>query len=265
MLLKKLKLISAFTIMMVTALIITGCSDDDAEELHSACPLVLSTIPADDAVNVPLDQIISVTFNEDLRPETVNTETFKINGDNTLEGSVSYSEKTGFFTPTVDLLPFTIYTGTVTTGVKDTLGNALQENHIWSFTTIPEVTLTVAPEATGTVSGAGVFDNGSTVSIVATPNAGFEFINWTVDGVEVSTNANYQFEMSGNIALVANFDVANFTLSIISENGTVSQVPNQQSFADGTEVILTPTPDEGYEFSSWSGDANGNNNPLTIT
>ena len=58
-------------------------------------------------------------------------------------------------------------------------------------------------------------------------------------------------------------EVAN--LSIIATNGTVAKNPSTTSYALGTSVILTPTPNEGYIFSSWSGDASGSDNPLTIT
>ncbi|MEM8895365.1 MAG: GDSL-type esterase/lipase family protein, partial [Bacteroidota bacterium] len=33
----------------------------------------------------------------------------------------------------------------------------------------------------------------------------------------------------------------------------------------GTAIQITATSDEGYEFSGWSGDANGSDNPLTVT
>ncbi len=47
--------------------------------------------------------------------------------------------------------------------------------------------------------------------------------------------------------------------------GTVTRSPNQESFPANTPVTLTATPSEGWVFSSWSGDASGNQNPLTVT
>ncbi|SDG81556.1 ice-binding family protein [Psychroflexus sediminis] len=265
MLFKKLNLIPAFAIVFAMTLMTTGCAKDDAEEIAGLCPIVLSTIPVDEAVNVPLDQVISATFNEELNPETVTSGTYSVSGASELAGEISYSEMTAFFTPAEDLLPFTIYTGTVTTGIEDTYGNALQENYVWSFTTIPELSLSVAPEASGTVSGAGLFDNESTVTAVAVPGEGFEFINWTKADEVVSTNSTYEFQMDGNIALVANFEIATYLLEVTAVNGSVTTTPDQAIYSDGTEVILEATPATGYEFSSWSGDATGTNNPLTVT
>ncbi|WP_051205365.1 InlB B-repeat-containing protein [Salinimicrobium xinjiangense] len=262
---KKLSLTPAFAFAFALALFTSGCSEDDVVEVVGVCPIVLSTIPDDGDVDVPLDQVISVIFNEELNPETVNSETFTITGTNKVTGTVTYSESTAFFTPAANLLPNVIYTGTVTTGIKDPMGNALQENYVWSFTTIPQVTATAAPETSGTVTGSGDFNEGSTVSVVATANEGFAFSNWTVGDKIVSTNANYEFKMNGNIALVAHFVVRTYTLNLTAENGTVAKDPNQETYDTGTTVKLTATPAAGYEFSSWSGDATGSTNPLTVT
>ena len=42
--------------------------------------------------------------------------------------------------------------------------------------------------------------------MTATANEGYVFINWTEAGVEVSTDAEYSFEVTGERALVANFE-----------------------------------------------------------
>ena len=62
------------------------------------------------------------------------------------------------------------------------------------------------PSVGGTVSGAGAYDYGETVTLTATPNANYGFVNWTENGVEVSTEASYSFTVEGSRSLVANFD-----------------------------------------------------------
>lgn len=44
------------------------------------------------------------------------------------------------------------------------------------------------------------------VSFIATPNEGYEFLNWTKGGLEVSTNATYVTTITQTTNLVANFD-----------------------------------------------------------
>ncbi len=48
-------------------------------------------------------------------------------------------------------------------------------------------------------------------------------------------------------------------------NGSVSKSPDQPSYAGGAVVQLTATPDPGWAFAGWSGDATGFTNPLNVT
>jgi len=57
-----------------------------------------------------------------------------------------------------------------------------------------------------------------------------------------------------------------FTLGVTFDgSGSVTKNPNQATYAYGTVVQLTATPDSGWTFSSWSGDLSGSQNPKTIT
>ena len=53
------------------------------------------------------------------------------------------------------------------------------------------------------------------------------------------------------------------TTSVIGE-GSVEISPNKEMYAFGDIVKLTPVPAEGYEFSKWSGDRIGRDNPKNI-
>jgi hypothetical protein len=53
----------------------------------------------------------------------------------------------------------------------------------------------------GTVSGGGTFEYGTSVTVTATPNAGYTFFNWS-NGCEENP---YTFTVYGNINLIANF------------------------------------------------------------
>ncbi|MDQ7816899.1 MAG: LamG-like jellyroll fold domain-containing protein [Melioribacteraceae bacterium] len=61
------------------------------------------------------------------------------------------------------------------------------------------------PSIGGTASGGGTFNNGSYITVSATPNTGYIFLNWTENGIVVSTNSSYTLTVTINRNLVANF------------------------------------------------------------
>ncbi|WP_291097633.1 MULTISPECIES: Ig-like domain-containing protein [unclassified Flavobacterium] len=114
----------------------TGCAKDEFVETIGVCPIVISTIPTDGASGVPLNQIISATFNEAMNPATITQSSFIITAAGVpVSGTVTYSGITATFTPTSRLAIKTLYTGRITTSVKDVPGNALQTDYVWTFTT----------------------------------------------------------------------------------------------------------------------------------
>ncbi|MGF1923038.1 MAG: ice-binding family protein, partial [Bacteroidia bacterium] len=128
------------------------------------------------------------------------------------------------------------------------------------------VTLSSNPAAGGSTDGEGAYASGSSVTIVATRNTGYTFVNWTdkTTGLVASTSASYTFALTTNRSFVANFILNTYTLTVNAVNGSVTKNPNQSAYNHGTSVTLTATPNAGYVFTSWSGDASGSANPLTV-
>jgi len=67
------------------------------------------------------------------------------------------------------------------------------------------ITVTANPSGGGEVTGGETYENNATVTVTATPNSGYDFVNWTINDVEVSTNETYIFKATESITLVANF------------------------------------------------------------
>ena len=130
---KQKNLVVIIAIALITLLI--GCSKDDFQESVGLCPSVVATSPANGATNVPLNDIITVTFNQQINPATINSSSFKINGTIPLAGTITYSGVTATFVPTTALPINTTFVGTISTAVKDLSGNALQQDYIWTFST----------------------------------------------------------------------------------------------------------------------------------
>jgi Ice-binding-like/Bacterial Ig-like domain len=105
-------------------------------------PEIVSTVPANTATNVPLNQAVSATFTKAMNPLTVTTATFTLAGPGgvAVAGTVSYDAINfiATFTPTVALLPSSTYTATITSGATDLAGNPLGNTgatNPWFFTT----------------------------------------------------------------------------------------------------------------------------------
>jgi hypothetical protein len=74
------------------------------------------------------------------------------------------------------------------------------------FQDLIDPTVSASPTSYGTVSGAGTFAEGSSVTVTATANNGHTFVHWTRNGAVVSTSPSYTFTMpSANATLVADF------------------------------------------------------------
>ena len=98
-------------------------------------------------------------------------------------------------------------------------GNVVSTNANYSFTvteagtyvanfTLNTYTITalVNPENAGTVTGAGTYSHGATVTLTATANEGYSFVNWTENGNVYCTNATCVSTAAGDRTLVANFE-----------------------------------------------------------
>lgn len=60
--------------------------------------------------------------------------------------------------------------------------------------------------------------------------------------------------------------IQEYTLTISTNpGGTTDPAPDTYTDYGGIKVAITAIPDSGYAFSEWSGDASGNENPITIT
>ncbi len=148
-------------------------------------------------------------------------------------------------------------------------GNVVSTNANYSFTVTSNrtlvanftaqtytITATANPTNGGTVAGGGTFNYGQSCTLTATPATGYNFVRWTKNGLQVSTNANYTFNVTESAALVAQFQLqscAVFTSAYPVEGGTTT---GGGSYLYGDNVTVTATANEGYNFINWVEDDN---------
>ena len=128
-------------------------------------------------------------------------------------------------------------------------------------------TYTVTAKANNTDMGTVTIDPvkdkynaGEKVKAIATAKEGYEFVNWTVDGEAVSTEATYEFTVDKNVELTANFKktekpVEKVTITVKandSKMGTVKLDPAKESYENGEIVTAIATAKEGYKFVNWT-------------
>lgn len=134
---------------------------------------------------------------------------------------------------------------------------------------VEQYTLSAAVSTVGAgtvkVSPAGtVFDAETSITVTATKNFGYKFINWTdANNQVVSTDEAYTFSISTNTALKANFEKINtYALDYKVEGGakdymiSASPVPTvvegKNMYEEGTEVTLTASSNDILTFTNWN-------------
>jgi uncharacterized repeat protein (TIGR02543 family) len=113
------------------------------------------------------------------------------------------------------------------------------------------ISVSANPPAGGEVTGGSLYPHNSNVSLTATPNTGYQFVNWTEDGTAVSTNATYSFTATVSRTLVANFALKSYTISVSANNPTYGSVSGGGTFMHFELVTVTATANASYNFVSW--------------
>ncbi len=110
------------------------------------------------------------------------------------------------------------------------------------------------PAGTGVTGGDGVFDPDSEVTVTATPEPGYEFVNWTDNGVVVADTPSHTFILDVNHSLVAHFAavVPRWTISATAAPALAGTVSGDGLLDEGSDATLVATPAAGYYFSDWT-------------
>ncbi len=120
----------------------------------TTAPQVVSSVPSNAAKNVSVNTGISATFSENIDATTLSGSTFEVrDASNALvAGQITYTSatRTAKLQPNSPLAYSTTYTATVhggANGIKDSAGNALTNDVVWTFTTrgVPPPPPTVGP------------------------------------------------------------------------------------------------------------------------
>ena len=142
----------------------------------------------------------------------------------------------------------------------------------------PTVAISAIGAGTGTVKVNGdtkelpwsaSYPFGTSLTLEATPDATFSFDGWSHD--LAATDNPITFELRDDMDINAAFDLQQIPLRLaavgsgsIEVNGTPVELPWTGALPYGSEVSLEAIPAEGRFFAGWSGDVDGEENPLDL-
>lgn len=109
-------------------------------------PEIKAVEPADRETAAPADTVITAEFSEDMDASGIDKDTFFVTYESgeKVAGDVTYSDRYAEFRPDGHLDYGAGYSATITAGVRDSFGNTMESDYVWSFD-IPENNLPSGP------------------------------------------------------------------------------------------------------------------------
>lgn len=206
----------------------------------------------------------TVTANSTVKPVfSINSYTISLSsdGNGSVEGAGDYNYSS---TATVTASP---NTGYYFVNWTDENGTEVSTSASYSFEVDGARNLTanfarysytigVTAGDNGSVTGKGIYYYGESITVKAKPETGYHFVNWTIDGNVVSTNANYTFTVTGPTELTANFAINTYTVKFVNDDGTLLK---EGQFVYGSTAFYhlnetptkKPTVQYTYTFAGW--------------
>jgi len=126
----------------------------------------------------------------------------------------------------------------------------------------PDYTLTVLANDPnlGSVSGSGVYTEGTVVEVIATPFGNAIFTGWDDGNAD---NPRY-VTMSQDLTLTALFSLpSSYTILVETPDAMMGSVYGSGTYFVNTVITIGATPNEGYHFTGWD-DGNADN-PRSVT
>ena len=127
------------------------------------------------------------------------------------------------------------------------------------------VTAQSANSTMGTASGTATVNYLSTVTLTATPNYGYHFVNWTnAAGTVLGTETSLTVQALRDSMVYAVFDTNTYVLTVLSDNEVMGSVNGSTTAAKHFKSYqISATANEGYHFVQWN---DGNtDNPRTVS
>ena len=114
----------------------------------------------------------------------------------------------------------------------------------------------------GSIEGAGSYEAGENVELTATPDDGYEFMEWGGDYTGEDTTLTFEMPAE-DVSIEAAFGAKSYAVDVTYDDA-LGGIEGDGVYEYGSDVELTATPEEGYEFAEWLGDYTGDEPTLTF-
>ena len=201
----------------LAALLFVGMTGCGKEAVNSLPPQATAVAPAPGATAVPVNQVISASFNQAMNAATITPSTFTLSSPSGMvAGLVTYSASGSLasFMPSANLAYNTLYTATITSGVKNTLGISPSGSYVWTFTTAIQPTVLSVVPAPGSTNVplnqvlSATFSKAMNCATLASPASAFRLAGpgaTTIAGTVSCSGSTATFTPSNPLAVNTSF------------------------------------------------------------
>jgi hypothetical protein len=115
-----------------------------------------------------------------------------------------------------------------------------------------QISTAVSPEDGGSVEGSGCYQVGEEVTLIATSNIGYLFVNWT-EGVDtVYQNPSYTFTVTESRNLTATFAAKSYLVNVNVNNSEHGYAIGAGEYGANATATVSAFPNQCYQFANWT-------------
>ena len=139
--------------------------------------------------------------------------------------------------------------GITSPGSSNTTVSVSQDLNISASFILRSHTLTLPVTVGGSVIGSGTYPFGEMVTITATPQTGYSFLQWNGGGLTNPLESTTTIKITEDANISAEFVIQYYSLSVGAEFG--GDAKGSGSFRHGSVVSISATAAQGYQFEYW--------------
>lgn len=131
------------------------------------------------------------------------------------------------------------------------------------FSEEPKTALSVLPNELGTITGTGIYESGTDVTLSATPVTGFHFSGWIKENGDTVKDNPYSFIFTEAQQFKAAIDINLYNVTATpADSGTIV---GAGMYEYDSVIGLSAVPDYGFKFVSWIENGQTISNDSTLT